>query len=164
MKKLFALLLISLPLAMGFTACNDDDDLPDVSTSLTVENARVLGDTIYIVQGDTLDVAGINIQNNEKGKKAQIISAEYHFAGKLVQSLVPPYGFKLAVSADPNSVYYMPAGKYDLIVYMNIAAEDKALAIGAMSYWLRVVASADDIPADAVATTTTNQQTFVAKQ
>ena len=48
MKKLLALLFILLPLSLVYVSCSDDDDLPDVSVSISTPN-RMLGDTIYLV-------------------------------------------------------------------------------------------------------------------
>ena len=64
MKKLFTLLM-ALPLALlslTTTSCSDDDkELPDVDFTLQVENAQIVDNTIYVVQGDTLKVTAIDV-------------------------------------------------------------------------------------------------------
>lgn len=164
MKKLLALLFIALPLAIGFTSCNDDDDLPDVSMGITVEKARVLNDTIFVVQGDSIEIASIDIRNNESGKGAIVTQAEYLFAGISYLTPVAPFAWRLATSADPNDFYYIPTGNYPLVIRCNIAAEDKSLAFGIMEFNVHIVASADDIPADAKGGTVPMTNAYVAKQ
>lgn len=150
MKKFLSLLLVALPLSFFFTSCSDDDDLPDVSMNISYENARMSGDTLYVVQGDTLGITSINIKNNEPGKKAIVQSANYHFLGRSYVTIIPPFRFFVATSGDPESYDYIPVGKYPLVIYVDVAAEDKSLATGAMPYIIKIVASAEDIPADAV--------------
>lgn len=149
MKKLFALLLILLPLTATFVSCSDDDDLPDVSLSLTISNAEALGDTIYVVQGDTLKVDAINITNNEQGKTALITHATYNFLGFAYERPFAPFAWKYATSADVDNVDYIPVGKYPLNIVVNIAAEGKSLAFAVMPYIVQIVATPDDIPAEA---------------
>lgn len=150
MKKLLSLLFIALPLSFAYVSCSDDDkDLPDVSMGITVSNAKILQNTIYVVQGETLIVDALNIKNNEAGKNAIITAAEYNFTHESFYTPFMPFTWKRPTSADPQSFYYIPCGEYELNIVVNIAAEDKALAIGVLPYIVKIVPSADDIPADA---------------
>lgn len=154
MKKLFALFLLALPMVFAMTSCSDDDDLPNVSMSIDVDNAVHVGEDIYLVQGDTLKITGINITNNESGKGATIYRAQFRFANIMsYDQVVQPFQFYLPTSDNPDNGDYIPVGNYPLDVYCNIAAEDKTLAIAVLSYTVCVVASADDIPSDAVSGT-----------
>ena len=162
MKKLLALLFILLPLSLVYVSCSDDDDLPDVSVSISTPN-RMLGDTIYLVQGDSLIVDTINIRNNEAGKNAVITAAEYFFAMEGHYTAVVPFGWRRPTSANPDNFNYIPAGKYPFNIEVDIAAEDKALAIGVLPYIVRVVASDDEIPEAAVPGQSAFQKLYVKK-
>lgn len=164
MKKLLSLLFIALPLVFIFAACNDDKDLPDVSTGITVEHARILDNNIYVVRGDTLTIASLNIKNNEAGKNAIITSADYYFGRSQFTTVVAPFTYQRPTSADTASFWYIEPGVYPLNIEMGIAAEDKALAFGLMEFNVNIVNNADDIPADATATTTPLGNSFVSKQ
>lgn len=164
MKKLLALLFIVLPLSLAYVSCSDDDDLPDVSMSITVSNSKVLGDTIFVVQGDSLIVDAINIQNNEQGKNALITFASYQFINEIYKTPYIPFYWARPTSTDPQSVYYIPVGVYPLTIQVDIAAEDKALAFGVLPYMVRVVASPDDIPANATTGVVKHDNQYVKKK
>lgn len=149
MKKLLALLFIALPLSLAYVSCSDDDDLPDVSMSITIDDAKAFADTIYIVQGDTIKIESINIKNNEQGKNALITFASYRFVNEIYSTPYIPFAWSRPTSADPTSFYYIPLGVYPLDITVDIAAEGKSLAFGVLPYMVRIVASPDDIPANA---------------
>ena len=149
MKKLLALLFVLLPLSLVYVSCSDDDDLPDVSVSITTPNA-MLGDTIYVVQGDSLIVSSINIRNNEADKNALITGAEFFFTGEGYYTPIIPFTWRRPTSADPQNFNYIPTGKYPFNIEVTIAAEGKALAIGVLPYIVRIVADAAEIPEDAL--------------
>ena len=73
MKKFLKLLVLPLLACLPMTAfvsCGDDDDTPDVDLSISIEDATVVDDVIYVVKGETLKITAVNIKNNEPGKKA----------------------------------------------------------------------------------------------
>lgn len=157
MKKILSLLLLTLPLAMGFTACSDDDDLPDVNMSITVSNATKIGDVIYVVQGDTLYIDSIAVVNNEAGKAAAITAATYYWDYQpLGTSMIPPYGFAIVTAAPEGEFAGTPVGKHLLQIETPLLAVDKQLATAVLVYTVEVVASKDDIP-----TTTPSPNTFI---
>lgn len=161
MKNLLSLLFIALPLCFAFTSCSDDDDLPNVSLSISVKDGHLYNDTIYVVQGDTIYVDAINIRNNESGKVAIVTQAQYNFAGELFTTAIAPYGWARPTSADENSIFYIPTGKYPLAIFCDIAAEDKSLAIAAMSYVVKIVPTPEDIPSTAVPGDTDFDNTYI---
>lgn len=151
MKKILKLmimpLLVCLPVAM-LVSCSDDDDTPDVSLSISVDGATVVDDVIYVVKGETLDIASVNIVNNEQGKNALVTSAAYYFDGfRMGVVIVPPYGMKIPMAND------IALGKHSMQIVCDVAAEGKALGIAAMNYIVVVVEDASDIPSGEVSTT-----------
>lgn len=141
MKKTLILLSLLIP-AFGFVACSDDDsDLPDVKLDVAFENATVVDRTVYVVQGETFEVSGITVTNNESDKGAAITSAnyywDYYYLGTSVQ---PPYAFEIDLDAET------PVGRHVLEIESPVYAVDKAPAFAVMSFDVQVVASADDIP------------------
>lgn len=72
--------------------------------SISIEDATVVDDVIYVVKGETLEITAVNIKNNEPGKKALITSATYFVDGvRLGTNIIPPYGFEIPLSAMPQS-------------------------------------------------------------
>lgn len=136
------MLLAVMPvLALSLASCNNEDDLPDVNIELNVENGTMVDGTIYVVQGDTLNVTGITVTNNEAGKGAAVTNVRYfvdgYFIGESLFSPFPAYNITVADT---------PVGSYDLGVACTVLAADKSIASAALNYPFRVVASADDIP------------------
>lgn len=146
MKKLFySFLLAVLPvMAMSLASCSNEDDLPDVNIALDVENGTMVDGTIYVVQGDTLNVTGITVTNNEAGKAAAITNVRYYVDGYFIgESLFSPFPAYTVTDAET------PAGSYDLGVACTVLAPDKSIASAALNYPFKVVASADEIPGGA---------------
>ncbi len=143
MKKLFySFLLAVLPvMAMSLTSCSNDDDLPNVNIALDIENGTMVDGTIYVVQGDTLNVTGITVTNNEAGKNAAVTNVRYYINGYFIgESLFSP--FPADCITDANT----PVGNYDLGVSCTVLAPDKSIATAALNYPFKVVESADNIP------------------
>lgn len=154
MKKLFySILLAVLPvMAMSLVSCNDDNDLPDVNIALDVENATMVNGTIYVVQGDTLNVTGIRVTNNEAGKGAAVTNVKYYIDGYFIgESIFSPFPAYNITDADT------PVGKYDLGVSCTVLAADKSIAAAALNYPFQVVESAEDIPTDGTPSTTASR-------
>lgn len=149
MKKFISLFLLALPFVFGATSCNDDDDLPDVSMSISLENAKKVDGVIYVVQGDTLDVTSINIKNNEAGKNAAITEAEYYWDYiPVYTAIVPPYGLKFPTYKDEGDVKGTPLGNHLLQIKMPVLAEDKEIAFAVLAYPVKVVATPEEIPTE----------------
>ncbi|MDE6345414.1 MAG: hypothetical protein K2L55_01930 [Muribaculaceae bacterium] len=140
MKKLFYLLMLALPV-VGMSSCDDDDDVPDVSLSATIDGATRVDNTLYVVSGDTLDIESINLVDNTK-KGAVIGSASYFWDYyRIGGTIVAPYGMDI----DTDGV---PLGNHLLQVKVSIYAVDYSPCIWYMEYPVKIVASENDIPAD----------------
>lgn len=150
MKRLIYLLVCALPL-IGFTACNDDDDLPDVDFIVDLSGATYSNGTIYVVAGETFAIDGIKVVNNQQGKNALITYAEYFWDyQRLGVNATEPFGFEITVTDET------PVGEHLLEIFAPVYAVDCTPAFSVQSYPVEVVASADDLPADAVTSFTTN--------
>ncbi len=140
LKLLVLPLLACLPMTV-FVSCGDDDDTPDVDLSISIEDATVVDDVIYVVKGETLEITAVNIKNNEPGKKALITSATYFVDGvRLGTNIIPPYGFEIPFKRDAA------VGGHAMQIVCDIAAEGKALGIAVLNYDVVVVEDASDIP------------------
>ena len=151
MKKYTSILLSALAVAVsaGFASCDDDDDLPDVSMSITIEGGVFDTDgDIYVVQGDELNVLSVNIVNNIEGQDAAITYANYYWDYRLVASnMVPPFG------CDGLTDINTPVGEHELEITTNVVAVDKELAVAELDYDVIVVPDASMIPPTATGTT-----------
>ena len=77
MKKFIYLLVMLVP-ALALVSCHDDDnDIPNVDFNLSFENAVEVDGSLYVVQGETMKITGIDVQNNEADKGALITAATY---------------------------------------------------------------------------------------
>ena len=140
MKKLFYLLLLALPV-IGMNSCDDDDDVPNVSLSATIDGDTRVDNTLYVVSGDTLDIESINLIDNTK-KGAVIGSASYFWDYyRLGGTIVAPYGMDI----DTEGV---PVGNHLLQIRVSIYAVDYSPCVGYMEYPVKIVASENDIPTE----------------
>lgn len=133
-------MLMALPL-IGFSACDDDDDVPDVSLSATIDGATRVDRTLYVVSGDKIDIESINLIDNTK-KGAVIGSASYFWDYyRLGGTIVAPYGMQI----DTEGV---PLGNHLLQIKVSIYAVDYSPCIGYLEYPVRIVSDEADIPTD----------------
>lgn len=148
MKKYLIFLLALLPMSLAFTACSDDDDLPNVDFDITYEGVTNVDGVLYVVQGEAFEVTGITVTNREEGKGAGISGADYYWDYVYVgSSIQPPYGFEFNVGENT------PVGRHQLDIQTTVFAVDKTLARAICSFPVQVVASADDIPDGGESTT-----------
>lgn len=137
--KRFIYFLLLLPLAMVIASCDDDNKIPDVGVQAEVSNAVVTDEAIYVVRGDTLKIDAINIVNRT-GKDAALGVVSYYLDYIPVgQAIVAPYAFELQTE---NKV----VGEYLLTAEAPIYVVDYPICIGAFSFKLKIVESADDLP------------------
>lgn len=141
MKKFLILLLGLVSLPMVFTACDDDNDLPDVDVTVNFDNAVKDDDgPIYIVKGSPISVTSIEVTNREPGKKAIATAAIYYLDGvRIGASVVSPLAFSFPTEN-------LETGTYDFNIELEILAVDKTPAFGVLGYKLKIVASADELP------------------
>lgn len=139
MKRLLFALCLMLPLV--FTACDDDDDLPNVNFDVEFSNAVQDGGVVYVVRGQTLTIDGITVTNNESGKGAMITAASYFWDSyPLGTSVIAPYGFNI------NTTEQTPLGRHDLTIECPLYAEDKASSMVMIMFDVCVVADEADLP------------------
>ncbi len=138
----YAIMMAVLPvLAFSLASCSDDDDLPNVDVSINVENGSIVDGVIYVVQGDTLNIEGIKITNNEAGKGAAVTNVRYFVNGFYIgESLFAPYPAYNITDAET------PEGSYSLGITCTVLAVDKSVAQAVLTYPIKVVAQATDVP------------------
>ena len=158
MKKFLTFLLPVVAL-FAMASCSDEHDLPDVDFNFEIENATRVDGTLYVVQGDTLEVQSVTVVNREEGKQAMITAADYYwdyyYLGSNIQ---PPFGFEIFV--DENT----PVGEHVLEVECPLYAEDKEPATSVVSFRVQVVASSEDIPAGETTFTVTPKTSSTAEK
>lgn len=139
MKKLLYLLLL-LPLAFVAPSCDDDDNkIPDVSIKTTIEGGVFHDDVIYVVQGEVLKI-GVSLENKtNKDGQMGVVSFfwDHSIAG---QALTVPYTFEIPTENQP-------VGNHLLQAEMPIYVVDYPICIGYFDYVVKVVPTADDLPA-----------------
>ena len=143
MRKLFySMLAAVLPMmAISMASCNNDTDLPDVNITLDVTKGSVVGDTIYVAQGDTIDVAKVVVTNKEEGKEAAVANVTYYWDGYYyAPSVFAPFGMIFPTSEST------PLGAHSIDITCNVLAVDKSLASAVVRFPVKVVASEEDIP------------------
>ena len=139
MKK-FLYLLLLLPLAFAATSCDDDDDkVPEVDITATVTNGYVDGNTIYVVQGETLgmEISMVNHTNKDGQIGAVSMQIDYY---PYARAIVAPYKFDINTAT-------MPVGRHLLQAEMPVFVVDYPICYGYFDCIICVVASKDDIPA-----------------
>ncbi len=154
MKKIHTLLLSAIAMAVcaGFTSCEDDDDLPDVTLGITIEGGVFDDDgDIYVVQGDGLNVLSVNVQNNVPGQTAALANVSYYFDYKFIGTTnIPPFRCAGLTGTDT------PVGDYDLDITCNVLAVDKEVATALLDYDIEVVPDASYLPANGTQTIVTS--------
>lgn len=142
MKKLFSLLL-ALPMIF-FASCSDDKDVPDVSVNTEISGAyQVPNDNaLYVVKGETMTIDAVTLTSHT-GKEAAISSVTYVWDYISVgTNVVSPFTQSLTMET-------VEPGDHLLQLNMIIAAVGYPITTGVVAYPVKVVASADDLPAGA---------------
>ena len=140
----FALLIAALPFVA--TSCSNEDDLPNVDYSVEITGALVDQETgtIYVAQGDTLNIESITVKNLDSDKNAGITGAEYFWDYNFIgNSPFAPYGYKIYVSDET------PLGEHALTIRMGVVAVDKEPAVGIVNYNVQVIPNDNDAPSTA---------------
>lgn len=141
MKKLFYSLLALPLMALAFTACDSDDDNPNVEISYSFKNAVVVDDQVYAVQTDTFFIESINVKAVRPGKKATVAGAVNYWLDGIPVGTAFFAPYKLAILTEE-----LPVGTHTLTANMGIAEEGCQLATAVVSMRFNVVADAADIP------------------
>lgn len=150
MKKILPLVILLVALPFAISSCSDDNDLPNVDYSISFSGATLdsATGTLYVTQGDTLNVESITVSNLESDKTAAVTGAQYYWDYNLIgNSPLPPFGYKIYVSD------LTPVGEHQLTIRVGVVAVDKSPAIGIVNYPVKVVAAPSDPTTTPVAST-----------
>lgn len=141
MKRILYLLFV-IPLLGLISSCSDDKDLPQVSLSLDYSGATEQDGTIYVVQGDTLDITALRAVPAEGTKAATITNVTYFWDG-IPQGLFPVSPFPISIkTAD------MELGKHYLGVNATILQVDKEIGFAVTQFPIMIVASDAEQPGE----------------
>lgn len=141
MKKIFSLGLIALAMICGFTSCDDDDDLPEVSIAVNFSDATEINGVLYVVQGETFEIESITPVNLDNGKAVELGGATFYWDySPIGASMYKPYAFEITVNPETS------VGRHSLQIYCPVYAVDKAPANAILSYTVEVVANENDLP------------------
>lgn len=145
MKKVFYLLLL-LPLFM--VSCDDhDDDFPRVKMSVGISGAKVIDNTIYVVQGDTLSVDSIGVVAIDKNRQVIIAATSYYWDRIYVGTTsIPPFDFSVDTGL-------LMTGRHLLQMRSSLLAVDYPPVVAYISYPVKIVGDESDIPDGKVETT-----------
>lgn len=143
MKKLL-LSLIALPMmVLGFTACSDDDDLPEAKIEVKISGGVQNPDDnkIYIAEGEKLVFESLTaIPTN--GKKTTLGFTTYYIQGiPFAQTYTVPFGATLDTEG-------MNPGEYVVQIKSEIYQVDKSAAFVLISYELVVEPAQSENPDD----------------
>lgn len=144
MKKLLYLLLL---LPLGFlVSCSDEDDMPSVDITVTIDNAVDANGKIYIVSGEPLTVAGITAEG--MGGKAAAISGVNYVLDHVGMgyTIVSPFGGSINAA-------YLPVGNHLFTLAFDVLQVDKSIAYAQLSTIVTVVEKESDLPDGATPTT-----------
>lgn len=128
-------------MALSLSSCHDDDDVPNVDISFSIDKGTVVDGTVYVVQGDTIGIGSINVVNNDAGKGAGVTNVNYYWDGMYyAPALFEPFAMVFPTSENT------PVGQHTISATCTVLAVDKSLATGVINCNVMVVTSADDIP------------------
>ncbi len=141
MKKI--LFLLALPLFAMLLSCSDEDDLPQVSISLTYdENATIVGNEVYVVKPNSFVVESLNVEAVRPGHTATNGPVAYWFDGiPLGVNPVEPFGITIPTEN-------LLVGRHRLAMEFRVAEEGCGLATASALVIVHVVKDVTDIPTD----------------
>lgn len=147
MKKLFYLLFL-LPMAF-FASCSDDDDLPQVDLTLTIDNVAMVDNNIYAVVGDTINIENYTVKSLTS-QNASVTNVIYSLDGIPGLGMFVPY----PPMVSPFKAYMIPTeqmvGKHVLGVSSTVLQVEKPIATAYCQYPLVIVKDSTDLPQGAV--------------
>lgn len=139
MKK-FLYLLLTIPALGLLSACDNDDNVPQVSIQVDYEGAVEVGGTLYVVQDEPFSITAVTVTPDQGTGNALIgpisYAWNYVYAGT---SEFAPYGMTFDTSV-------MNPGNHILQITGTIAQVNKPLVTLNLAYRVKVVASVEDIP------------------
>ena len=137
MKKLFYL-LFALPLLL--ISCDDDNKLPDIQMNVEILGATKSDGVLYIVQGETLTIDKITVSSTSATKGIALGGATYYWDYYPVATTnTVPY----TMSIETGNA---PVGNHLLQIECPVFAVDYSAAVAVLTYKVKIVESADEIP------------------
>ena len=139
MKKLFYLLFL-LPLAF-FAACDDDDNLPAVDFTLTLDNVTQYEKGFYAVKGDTVIVDGVSVKPIDNGKAATVTGVRYFldYMPIMTDPILAPFTTKFLTED-------LPARTYNFGITATVLQVDKSISNVAINVPLTIVENKEQLP------------------
>ena len=141
MKRLIYLLLV-LPLLGLVSSCDDDKDLPQVSLSIDYTGATEEDGTIYVVQGDTLNVTALRAVPAE-GTKAATLGVVAYFWDGIPQGRTAISPFAISINTAD-----MELGQHYLGVNATVLQVDKEVGFAVTRFPIVIVANDSEQPGD----------------
>ena len=139
MKK-FLYLLFALPMLM-LSACHDDDNVPNVDLDIQFSGVTVKDNVIYVVQGEPITVESVSLVNHTDKKGTLGVVTYFWDYFRVGSQVVSPYTATFETTGDP-------VGNHVLSLDCGIYVEDYPVCFGVAQFKVKVVASADELPAD----------------
>lgn len=155
MKK-FLSLLLAVPMLAMLASCDDDDtkDIPDVNISIEYTGGSLSDGTMYVVQGDELDITALKVTPAAGTGQATLANVTYFLDGyPFFATGISPWG----VTIDTSDI---AVGSHTLSVRAQILQVDKSLGFGIFNYPIDVVSSSSDLPSDSGSGSDTPAQTI----
>ena len=146
MKKLLYLMFL-LPLTL-FVSCSDDDSLPSVDFSITLNNVALENNVFYAVKGDVVEIENVAVKSLTD-QSASVTGVRYYLSG------VPIYGTIENPFVCDIETADLPVGKFTLNVTSTILQVDKRIANAVINYPLVIVEKIEDLPDGAIIGTQT---------
>ena len=140
-RYLYILLLAILPLTI-FSSC-DDNDVPDVMVKVKMGDCYRIGNVLYVVQGDNLEVESVRIENY--GTEADVLGSVAYFwdntrVGTAVEA---PYGCVFDTA-------YAPVGEHLLQLSASVFVTNFSPSQATVTYTVVIVPGLEDIPDGAI--------------
>lgn len=142
MKRFLYFLLVAAPLLGITSACSSEDDLPDADITVSYSGATDVDDVFYVVKGTQFSIDEISVKSLDASKKATIGATAYYWNYQYVgTTITEPFGMAFDTAS-------MPVGDYMLQINSTVCQVDKSVGIAYMTFPIKIVATADDVPAD----------------
>lgn len=142
MKKLLYLLLL-LPMALAFSSCSNDDDLPNVKITMDFGNAVVKDGVIYVVEDQNLILNNIETKAIDSDKSATLANIRYFWNYVPTPYLTwSPLPLEIPIAEMP-----LASNGYNILgMNTTILEVDKSIAYANIEIPIQVVATADELP------------------
>lgn len=140
--KRFIYLLLMLPLLGLISSCDDDKDIPQVSLSIDYTGGTLEDGSIYVVQGDTLNITALRAVPAEGTKAATLTNVTYFWDGiPQGRTFISPFPISINTAE-------MEVGQHTLGVNATVLQVDKEVGFAVTQFPIVIVASEADQPGE----------------